>query len=130
MAIFKKRLNIGKVIYDRVKGFPVMKKEPKKKLARWIICPDFKIKPPKMLDREERDENYCYSVLAYSSSHSEIYEMLDYLIRCGKEPVEADNVRFYLHAVKHEISRVKAKQLFQAQIQYIFRAEESPEEIL
>lgn len=130
MALFKKGVNIGRIISGRVKGFPVMKKEPKKKLAHWIVCPDFKFKPPKTLSREERDRNYDYFVSAFSCSHSEIYKMLDYMIRLGKEPIEAGRVNFWLYAVNHSVHRVKGKQLFQAHIKYIFRAEQSPEEIL
>lgn len=130
MALFKKAVNIGKIISDRIRDFPVMKKEPKKELSRWIICPDFKVKPPKKLNREERERDYIYIVSAYSRNHKEVYEMLDYLIKRGRETIETERVNFWLHAVNHSIYRVKGKHLFQARIKYIFRAEQGPEEIL
>lgn len=130
MAIFKKRADIGKIVAGRVKLFPVFSKEPKKKPERWAECPDFKISLPKAGSREERDRDYSYSVSAYSSSHPEIYRMLDYMIECGKETIEVEGVRLDLHAVKHSILRIKGTSLFQAKIRYIFRAEQSPEEIL
>jgi len=130
MAIFKKRIDIGKAIASKVKLFPVFSKEPKKKPARWAECPEFKIKPPKASSREERDRDYSYSVSVYSRNHSEIYKMLDYMIECGKEPIEAERIKLQLHAVRHSVHRIRGTSLFLAKIRYIFRAEQCPEEIL
>lgn len=124
---FKRGVNIGKAIAGRVKGFPVRSGEPKKKSARWIVCPDFRVRPPKKVDSEAGKKDYCFSVLIFSRDHGECLRMLDHMIRCGQEEIEAGNKRFWLHAVKH---KVQHRGFFQAELKYIFRVRQLPEEIL
>lgn len=128
MGLFKKGVNIGKIIANRVKDFPVCEKEPKKKLARWITCPDFSVKLPKAINKEEKERNYNFSITIFSEHRDELEEMLDYMIHCGKEDIKAEgNKFFWLHAVNYSIQH---KMLFQATLKYIFRVEQFPEEIL
>jgi len=127
MDIFKRGVNIGKVIAGRVKGFPVRSGEPKKKPASWIECPDFRVRPPKTVDNEAGKKEYYFSVLIFSRDHGECLKMLDHMIRCGQEEIEAGNKRFWLHAVKHWVFH---RGLFQAELKYIFRVRQLPEEIL
>ena len=131
MGIFKPGIPIGKTIAKRIKGFPVWEKEPakkpKKKLTCWILCPDFRVRPPKTVDNEAAKKNYNFSVLIFSDTRGELKEALDHMIRCGYEEIEAGNKRFWLYAVKHSTQH---KALFQAELKYIFRVRQLPEEIL
>lgn len=127
--IFKTGINIGKAIAGRVKGFPVYNEEPKKKLKRpscWIICPHFIVKPPKTVSKMAGEKNYNFSVVIFSRTRKVLLEALNHMIRCGYEEIEAGNKRFWLHAVKHSI---RHKALFQAELKYIFRVKQIPEEI-
>lgn len=130
--IFKMGVNIGKAIAGRVKGFPVGNKKPKKKprgksQTCWIACPDFKVKPPKIVSREAAEKNYSFSVFISSETRKELLEALNHMIRCAYEEIEAGNKRFWLHAVSHKLQH---KGLFQAELKYIFRVRQIPEEIL
>ena len=127
MSIFKRGVNIGKAIAGRVKGFPVHNGDPKKKPARWVVCPDFRVRPPKTVDNEAANKDYSFSVLIFSRDRDECLRMLDHMIRCGQEEIEAGNKRFWLHAVKQS---VRHRGNFQAELKYIFRVRQVPEEIL
>jgi hypothetical protein len=127
MELFKRGENIGKVLAGRVKDFPTFLKEPKKKPARWAVCPDFTVRPPRVVSKEASEKNYRFSVLIYSSDREDCLEMLDHMIRCGQEEIESGNKRFWLYAVKHSI---RQSGLFQAELTYIFRVRQVPEEIL
>jgi len=129
MSIFKSGINIGKAIAERVKGFPVGEKKPKKKprgasRTCWILCPEFKVKLPKKIDPEK---DYKFSVLIFATTGKERGEALDHMIRCGKDEIKADNRRFWLHAVSHKLQH---RTLFQAELTYIFRVRQIPEQIL
>jgi hypothetical protein len=126
MSVFKKRIDIGKTIAGRIIGYPAVRREPKTPPKCYIICPDLKISPPKKL---KGDEQYEYSVIAYSENQKTAMEMLDKLLRWGRREIEARDLRFWLHAVKHSIRHVKGKPLFRADLKYIFRVEEIQEEI-
>lgn len=128
MGIFKPGTAIGKAISKRVEGFPVWEKEPAKKpktVTCWILCPDFRVKPPKTVDAETGKKYYSFSVMIFSTTRKELAEALDHMIRCGYEEIEAGDKRFWLHAVKHSIHHTT---LFQAKLKYIFRVRQIPEE--
>lgn len=131
MNIFNTGTAIGKTIAKRVTGFPVWEKEPKKKPKKestcWILCPDFRVKAPKVVSKEASEKNYSFSVLIFSETRNECSEALDHMIRCGQEEIEAGNKRFWLYAVKHSVQH---RRLFQAELKYIFRVRQLPEEIL
>jgi len=130
MGILNKGTAIGKTIAQRVKGFPVWEEVPKKKLKKkatcWILCPDFRVKLPKVISKEATEKSYSFSVSIFSETREELQEALDHMIRCAYEEIEAGNKRFWLHAVKHSIQH---KMLFQAELKYIFRVRQLPEEI-
>jgi len=131
MGIFKPGVNIGKAIAGRVKGFPVGEKKPKKKRrgdshSCWILCPSFHMKPPKKISREAAEKDHNYSIFIFSESSKERDEALNHMIRCGQEEIEAGNKRFWLHAVNYKLQH---KALFQAELKYIFRVRQIPEEI-
>ena len=127
MGIFKTGTTIGKTIAGRVKGFPVGEKKPKKQVTCWILCPDFRVRPPKVVDKEASEKDYSFSILIFSDTREELHEALDHMIHCGQEEIEAGNKRFWLHAVKHS---VRHRGFFQAELKYIFRVRQLPEEIL
>ncbi len=131
MNILNTDTAIGKTIAKRVKGFPVWEKEPTKKPKKestcWILCPDFRIKAPKVVSKEASEKNHSFSVLIFSDTREELLEALNHMIRCGYEEIEAGNKRFWLYAVKHS---VRHRGLFQAELKYIFRVRQLPEEIL
>lgn len=131
MSIFKPGTPIGKMIAKRVTGFSVWEKEPVKKLKKeltcWILCPDFKARAPKVVSKEAGEKNYSFSVLIFSKTRKELQEALDHMIRCAYEEIEAGNKRFWLYAVKHSFQH---RALFRAELKYIFRVRQLPEEIL
>jgi hypothetical protein len=127
MNIFKQSIDIGKVIAKRVNGFPVYSGMPKKKPARWAVCPDFRVRPPKTVDNEAANKDYSFSVLIFSRDREECLGMLDHMIDCGREEIEFGDKRFWLHAVKQS---VRHRGNFQAELKYIFRVRQVPEEIL
>lgn len=132
MEIFKPGVNIGKAIADRVQGFPVGEKRPKKKPKGkshtcWIICHSFKVKPPKLIDKTASEKSYSFSVFIYGETRQEVLKALNHMIRCGYEEIEVGDKRFWLYAVKHSVQH---RALFQAELKYIFRVYQIPEEIL
>ncbi len=127
MSVLKKKIDIGKVMVGRVTGYPTARKEPKTPPKQYILCPDFKVAPSKKL---KGDEQFEYSVTAYSEDHKTAAEMRDRLLHWGNEDIEARGFRFWLHAVNHSIRHVRGRPLFRADIKYIFRVERIQEEIL
>jgi len=80
-----------------------------------------------MVSKEASEKNYSFSVLIFSYTREELHRALDHMIRCGYEEIEAGDKRFWLYAVKHSFQH---KALFQAELKYIFRVRQIPEEIL
>lgn len=130
MSIFNKGVNIGKTMAGRVVDFPVFRKEPKKKSPRWVEVPDFTVKPPKKIGPDEEQRDYSFKILIFSEDRGELRSMLDYMIGLGAEEIETDRAIFWLHAVQHSVHRVRGKNLFQANLGYIFRVKPVPEPIL
>ena len=129
MGVFKTGTNIGKTIARRVKGFPVYSKEPKKqkkKLLPWILCPDFIVKPPKVISAAAKEKDYSFSIQIFSGTRRNLDRALNHMISCGKKEIEAGNKRFWLHAVNYSIQR---KAISMAELKYIFRVRQIPEEI-
>lgn len=129
MGVFKTGTNIGKTIARRVKGFPVYSKEPKKqkkKLLPWILCPDFIVKPPKVISVAAKEKDYSFSIQIFSGTRRNLDKALNHMISCGKKEIEAGNKRFWLHAVNYSIQR---KAISMAELKYIFRVRQIPEEI-
>lgn len=128
MQIFKTGTAIGKTIASRVKGFPVWKelpkKKPKKKPTCWILCPDFRVKAPKVVSSAAAEKDYVLTIEIYSETREEAQRALDHMLRCGKEEIEAGNKRFWLHATGHSIVR---KGLFWVRLTYIFRVRQVPD---
>ena len=131
MSILKPGTPIGKIITKRVTDFSVWEKEPAKKpkkgLTCWILCPDFRARAPKVVSKEASEKNYSFSVLIFSRTREELHKALDHMIRCGYEEIEAGDKRFWLYAVKHSFQH---RALFRAELKYIFRVRQLPEEIL
>jgi len=129
MGLLKKGINIGKTIAKRVKAFPVYSKEPKKhkkKLLPWILCPDFIVKPPKVVNAAASEKDYSFSIQIFSGTRRNLDKALNHMISCGKKEIEAGNKRFWLHAVSYKIQR---KAISMAELKYIFRVRQIPEEI-
>jgi hypothetical protein len=128
MQIFPKGTAIGKIIMKRVKGFPIWhelpKKKPKRKLSCWIICPDFRVKAPKVISEEMTKKDHLLTIEIYSETREEAKRALDYMINCGKEEIEAGNKRFWLHATGHSMVH---KGLFWVRLTYIFRVRQLPD---
>lgn len=131
MQILKTGTAIGKTIAKRVEGFRVWeempKKMPKKKLTCWILCPDFRVKAPKVLSPAAAEKDYIFTVEIYSDTREEAQRALDHMIRCGNEEIEAGNKRFWLHATGYSTVH---KGLYWIRLTYIFRVRQLPEEIL
>jgi len=131
MSMFKTGVNIGKAIAKRVTGFPVYNEEPKKKPKKqptcWAICPDFWVRPPKTVDNEAGKKNYSFSIMIFSETRKEREEALDQMIRCAQEEIATEDKRFWLYAVDYSFHHTV---LFQAELKYIFRVRQLPEEIL
>lgn len=143
MELFDPEINIGKIIAGRVKGYPIFEKDPKKEPKRkpkskskrkpkkmppcWILCPDFIVQPPKVVDLEAGRESYYYTIQIFSETRKDRDEMLVHMINCGQEEIEAGDKRIWLHAVNYSTGRAA---LFLAELKYIFRVKQAPEEIL
>jgi len=132
MGIFKSGINIGKAIADRVTAFPVGEKKPKKKSRGksstcWVHCPDFRVKMPKVVSQAAAEKDYSFTIKISSETRKECLKALDYMISCGRdEEIEAGSKRFWLHAVTYGI---RHEGLFLAELTYIFRVRQIPEEI-
>lgn len=129
MGILKRGENIGRILAGRVRDFPTFLKQPKKKPARWAVFPDFRVRVPKRIDREEGERDYPYDVSISSADRCEIYSMLDHAISIGTAEMETDRAIFWLHAVRHSVRRVRGENLFQANLTYILRVKPVPEQI-
>lgn len=130
MSILKPGTAIGKTIASRVKGYPVCEKEPKRKKkipTCWIRIPTYNVKPPKRVDRGAGEKNYPLFIQIFSETRAELIEAVDHMIRCGYEEIEAGDKRFWLHAVN---IAVQHRAIFRADLKYIFRLRQLPEEIL
>ena len=116
---------LGKVIADRVQGYTVWEKLPKKILKKhptsYVICPDFRAILPrnKFLTPEQEEETYKFSVQMFGSSRDEVASMLDHMIMCGKKDVPAGRFTFWLHAVNHSTG-TKTPGGFRSDLTYIF----------
>ena len=140
MRKFDPKINVGEIIASRIRGYPYMEEEPKKRVRKgkpkkkpkkgppcWIICPSLIVQPPKILNtREQREKNYCLTVNIYSETRKERDEALDHMIRCGQEEIEAGNKRIWLHGSMHSIQR---RGFWEAELKYNFRVKKAPEEI-
>ena len=136
MQIFKSGINIGEIIANRVISYPILEKDPKKKRKSkrktqkmppcWIICPDYIVKPPKVIDPEASKKDYNLTVNIFSDTRKERDEALDHMIRCGQEEIEAGNKRIWLYGSTHSIQR---RGFWEAELRYIFRVKKAPEEI-
>lgn len=138
MTIYEPGVNIGKAIADRIRGYPVLEKEikrrprektkrkPRKRPACWIVCPNFIARPPKTMSRGAGEKPYSFSVLILSETRKERDEALGHMIRCGQEEIKAGNKRFWLHAVEYGLQH---SALFRAELKYIFRLRQSPGKI-
>ena len=130
MQIFPKGTAIGKTIAGRVRGFRVWeklpKKMPRKKPTCWILCPDFRVKMPKVVTKAASEKDYNFTVQIFSESRAECSEALDHMIRCGQEDIGAGNKRFWLNSVTYGI---RHQALFKAELTYNFRVRQAPEEI-
>jgi len=118
MKILRKGVDVGKVIADRVKGYPVGTKEPEKKPPCWIVCPSFKLKAPKTVTKEGAERDHSYTIQIFSETEKQRKEALDHMIRCGQKEIADGSKRFWLHAVTYGF---QDEALFTAELRYIFR---------
>ena len=141
MEKFDPEINIGKIIANRIKGYPYLEKEPKVKRARkgvkskpkknppcWIICPHFTVKPLRLLvTKEELETEYCFKVKIYAESRTLRDEALAHMISCTKEEIEAGDKLIWLYGYKQSIQR---RGFWEAELEYFFRVKQCPEKIL
>ena len=62
MPLLKRGENIGRILAGRVEDFPTFRKEPKKKPVRWAEYPDFRLRVPRQMGREELERDHAYDV--------------------------------------------------------------------
>ena len=115
-------MNLGKVIYERVKGLPVFKSFPQKKVPEsFILCPDL------IIDLRQSGGNFefRYTVSVFSKTRQAVTEAVDYMIKVGKDDIETKRWCLWLHAVKlSQIMRVYKGELLTGEVTYIFRTRE------
>ena len=125
MFTSKPKKSLGRAIADRVKGYTVWEKLPKKMLKKhptaYVICPDFKVKLPKtkVLSKEATNQKHTFSIQIFSPNRTEAAKMLDEMIWYGKTEIIAGNFAFWLDAVRHSVQRKGPG--FRADLTYIFK---------
>jgi len=112
-------MNLGKVIYERVKDLPVFKSFPQKKIPdSFAVCPDMKAD----LRQAGGDREFRYTVSVFSATRQAASDAVDYMIRVGKEDMEAGSWCLWLHAVSLSgVLRVHRHRSFTGKVTYIFR---------
>lgn len=115
-------MNLGKVIYERVKDLPAFKSFPQKKVREsFAVCPDL------MIDLRQAGGifQFCYTVSVFSATRQAVAEAVDYIIKVGKEDIETKRWCLWLHAVKlSPILRAWKREFFTGDVTYIFRTKE------
>ncbi len=113
---------LGKVIADRVKGYTVWVKLPKKLLKRhpttFIICPDFPVKIPKVLTEGAEKAPHTFTVKITAPTKPELRKALEHMIQCAKEAVIAGNKQFELYRFRESTVKIG---VYLADLTYIFR---------
>lgn len=120
--MFKKTKSLGKTIADRVEGYTVWEKPPKKKLKRppstYIICPDFKVAIPKILSAEASDIPHYFTVEIVSKTRPAIKEALDHMISCAQEDIIVGDKRLELCGFRQSIVKIG---VYRADLTYNFK---------
>lgn len=120
-----KAYNIGKVIAERVKGFQVWDRLPKKMLKKhprsYVICPDCRVKVPKVMTKETEETYHIHGIQMVSDTYKGLEEMRDHMIKCaGDRLMIVGDKAFWLHAItKHNFQKKGSK--WQTALTYIFR---------
>lgn len=108
--MFKKTKSFGKEIADRIMGYTVWEKLPRKTLKRhpttYVICPDFKIAIPKILTKEAREISHTFTIRVVSKSHSVLREALDHVVQCAQEDVIINDKRIMCCGHKESIVKI------------------------
>ncbi len=117
--------SLGTVIAGRVRNYTVWERLPKKILKKhpttYILCPDFKVRLPKVrfLTQEQQEETYKFAVQMFCTTRKEATSMLNHMIMCGKKEVVAGKFAFWLHAVNY--SNISKAGVIQTDLTYIFK---------
>ena len=112
-------MNLGKVIYARVKELPAFKSFPQKKAPdSFAVCPDIKVD----LRQAGGDREFRHTVSVFTTTRQAASDAIDYIIRVGKEDIESGSWCLWLHAVKlSAILRTPRERLYTGTVTYIFR---------
>jgi len=120
----KEKINIGKMIYERIDFSNAFRSEPKKEYDDYIGCPEMKVREPLS------EEFYRYEVIVYAERFNRLKSLLDEMIDIGKPGIEGYNWRLSLHAVAYKKERVRGKKQFKASLMYVFKPEKIENEII
>ena len=115
-------MNLGKVIYERVKDLPVFKSFPQKKVREsFVVCPDLTID----LRQSGGTFEFRYTVSVFSATRRAVAEAVDRMIKVAKDDIETKRWCLWLHAVSlSPILRAHKRELFTGDVTYIFRTRE------
>lgn len=115
-------MNLGKVIYERVKDLPVYKLFPQKKVREsFALCPDLMID----LRRSGGAFEFRYTVSVFSATRQAVAKAINYMIKVGKADIETKRWCLWLHAVSlSPILRSHKREFFTGDVTYIFRTRE------
>ncbi|MCK4825173.1 hypothetical protein KA005_56010 [bacterium] len=120
--MFKKTKNIGRAIADRVKGYHVWDKLPKKKLKKhptdYILCPDFSVTVPKRLSKEATETPHKFTVKIVAKTRPMLRSMLDHMIACAQEDIIVGDKRFELCGFKESAVKIG---MHMADLTYTFK---------
>ena len=106
-----KTKNIGKAIADRVVGYTVWDKLPKKRLkkhpADYILCPDFKVIVPRVLSKEAAETLYIFTAEIVAETRPVLREMLDHMVACVQEDIVIGDKCFECCGYKESSVKIK-----------------------
>ena len=120
--MFKKTKSLGKTIADRVEGYTVWEKPPKKKLkwhpSTYIICPDFKVVIPTVLSAEASDMSHRFTVNIVAKTRPAIKAVLNHMIACAQEDIIVRDKRLELCGFRQSIVKIG---VYMADLTYTFK---------
>lgn len=120
--MFKKTVSLGKAIADRVKGYTVWEKPPKKKLKKhpttYIICPDFQVAVPRIVSREASETPHSFTIKIVTKTRSVREEALEHMINCAQEDIIVGDKRFELCGFHQSTVKIG---VYMADLTYTFK---------
>jgi hypothetical protein len=120
-------VNLGGIMRSKIQRVPVFDdKDETRDLAHWVEMPWTMLT---VAGEWNEDQDIALPVSVYSGGYQDALSLLDYMIGVGKEGMETDGVRVWLHAVQHAVKRVIGKALYKVELRYIFRLQRLPETI-